>query len=184
MASGKARKAYKKWVTLPDYVRYSKSNQLLGIVLAGEQKRKTFFSAYIEFTEHFPEEPGKYIIPLNGLIKYGFYQAALNMIDKLEEAVKNDPVLNIYRAEIYYKLGDVQRAEESLNTLIEELPDFETGYISLLGLYLNESSYGKATELLDKIMLTFDTTKEDLHHLYVNHPDFINSIEYRNWMDR
>ena len=63
------------------------------------------------------------------------------------------------------------------------MPEYETGYINLLGLYLKEKEFEKVTELLDKIIFTFDTGKEDLFPFFDNHPDFINSDEYQNWLD-
>ncbi len=181
--SGKFEKAYKKWGKLPNYIRYSKSNQLLGINLATELDKEVFFGTYIEFMHRFPNEPGKYLVTLNGLVKHGYYQAALNNIDKLDETVQNDPMLDIIRANVYYELGNATDAEICLNRLIESMPEYENGYINLLGLYLEEKEFIKATQLLDKIIFTFDTSKEDLIPIFSNHPDFMNSTEYRNWLE-
>ncbi len=181
--AGKSAQAYKKWKKLPNYIRYSKSNQILGINLAKELDKKAYFETYIEFTQHFPDEPGKYFIPLDGLIKHGYYQAALINIDKLDEIVQADPLINVFRANIYCELDEVEKAETCLNQLIESRPEFETGYINLLRLYLEKKEFGKATELLDKMAFTFDASKEDLLPFVVNHTDFINSAEYKDWLD-
>ncbi len=182
-ASGKNLRAYKKWGKLPSHIRYSKSNQLLGMNLAKKLNKKIFFGTYIEFLQHFPNEPGKNFVPLDGLIKHEYYQAALKNIDILDETIQNDPLLNVLRANIYYEIGNKIKAETCLHQVIDSMPEYETGYLKLLGLYLNEKEFRKATELLDKMIFTFDANKEDLLPFIDNHPDFINSAEYKNWLD-
>ena len=182
--SGKTLKAYKKWEKLPSLIRYTKSNQLLGINLAKKINKKTYFGTYIEFLEHFPDEPGKFFVSLDGLIEHEYLQAALKNIDILDETIQNDPLLNVLRANIYYKSGNTKGAETCLHQVIESMPEYETGYISLLDIYLEENEFEKATELLDKIVLTFDTVKEDLLPFIENHPDFKDSAEYKSWIDR
>ena len=181
--SGKNMKAFKKWEKLPATIRYSKTNQLLGINLAKQLSKKIYFGTYVEYLKHFPDEPGKYFVPLDGLIKHGYYKAALENIDRLDEIVQEDPLLNVLRANIYQEIGNVSVAENYLCQVIDLMPEYETGYINLLGLYLKEKEFAKVTELLDKIIFTFDTGKEDLIPFFDNHPDFINSAEYQNWID-
>ena len=183
ISEGKHLKAFKKLYKLPDNERYLRSYQLMGISLAQELNKKQFFSTYIEFLQHFPEEPGKYMVPLNGLIQHGYYQAALVSIDKLDEMIQHDPLLYFLRATIYYEMGDLKHTEVSLNQLIESVPDFEKGYLSLLGMYLDHKQFGKATDLLDRMILTFNTFKENLSPFLTHYQDFINSAEYRNWME-
>ena len=182
-SSGKNLKAFKKWEKLPATIRYSKTNQLLGINLAKQLNKNIYFGTYAEFLKHFPDEPGKYFVPLDGLIKHGYYKAALENIDKLDEIVQEDPLLNVLRANIYLELGNVNIAEDYLCQVIDSMPEFESGYISLLDIYLREKEFAKVTELLDKIILTFEAGKEDLMPFFDNHPDFINSAEYQNWIE-
>ena len=182
-AIGNSRKAYKQWLNLPENIRFSKTNQLMGIHLASKLDRETYFGAYIEFMNHFPDEPGKYFIALEGLIKQGYYHAALKAIEKLDEYIQTDPILNVIKADIYYESGDTQNAEEHLNKLIEEMPEYETGYLNLLGLYIEENEFMKATLLLDKIILTFNASKEDLQQIVTDYTDFLQSDEFKNWMN-
>jgi hypothetical protein len=179
---GKNSKAFRKLHKLPDDIRYLRSYQLLGISVAEKLNKKKYFGTYIEFLQQFPEEPGKYMVSLNGLIQHGYYQAALVSIDKLDELIQYDPLLNFLRAQIHYKIGNLKNAEDCLYQLIESVPDFEKGYFSLLSIYLDNGEFDKATYLLDKMILTFNTYKEYLSPFLTQYEDFINSDEYKNWM--
>jgi len=182
-SKGKYSKAFKKWQKQSESIRYSKSFQLMGIQIAQELNKKIYFETYIEYLHYFPEESGKYMLPLNGLIEHGYYQAALTSIDKLDEFIQHDPALDLLRANLYYETGNLVKAEESLYRLIESVPDFEKGYLSLLGLYLEKKEFRKATELLDRMALTFNTYKENLSPFLINYNDFLNSQEYKNWLE-
>jgi len=183
MNDGNYRKAYHKWVSLPENVRLSESYQLLGIQIAEHLSSKKYFKVYVEYQNYFPEEPGKYLIPLNGLLQHGYEQGAIPNIDKLEAYIQSDPFLYLVRAKIYASTGDLSNAKYNLCKLIEEMPQYENGYFSLLDLYLNEKDFSRAAELLSTLMMTFNTYKEDLLPLLQNHPEFLESAEYKTWLE-
>jgi len=183
MSAGKYRKAYKKWSSLPESIRHSEKYQLLGIRIAEKIDRKQYFRIYYEFSKYFPEEPGKYLIPLSGLVWQGYEQEALNNIDKLEDMIQGDPFLHLIRAQIYLKAGDPDGARHCLNTVIEAMPQCENGYISLLDLCLTRKNYDEATEVLGRLVAAFNAYKEDLLPLLQNHPEFLESAQYKKWLE-
>ncbi|MBN1950500.1 MAG: hypothetical protein JW801_04810 [Bacteroidales bacterium] len=183
-ASGKYRKAFHKWENLPEQVRREKSNLLLGIDLGSALDPNSFFTVYNLFSLYYPEEPGKYLIPLNGLISSGLYETALQNIDSLDLSVQHDPMLNFVRANIYYAAKRIDRAEDCLYKLIGEMPQFELAYFSLLDIYLQETNYLEATAVLNQMVRTFQYYKEDYTPLFTEYPDFVNSPEYRVWLEQ
>lgn len=181
---GKDNKAFRKWEQLSFNAKTEKSNLLTGLEIASKTDRDAFFEVYNLFTLYYPDEPGKYLIPLDGLIASGLYERALACIDSLDQVVMHDPILNFVRANIYYEAGKVENAENALGILIETMPDFELGYFSLLDIYLQEDNYARATLLLDQMVYVFQNYKEDYAPLFANYPDFVNSPEYQEWLQQ
>lgn len=178
----KIKKAFHIWEQLPDAAKKEKANLLLGIELSTHLNTNDFYNTYNLFSLHYPEEPGKYLIPLDGLIASGLYETALQNLDSLDKLVQTDPILDFVRANIYYEAHKPAKAKESLNKLIEAMPQFELAYFSLLDIYLKENDYQGATGLLSKMTLVFNNYKEDYTPLFADYPDFIESNEYRDWI--
>lgn len=181
-AAGKYKQAFKKWNNLSYDARIEKSNLLTGISIAAKVDKNSFFSVMNLFTLFYPEEPGKYLIPLDGLIAYGLHEKALNYIDSLEGYTSTDPMLDYIRANIYWDIDKTGKATECLAQLIDEMPEFEPGYITLLDLYLEEDEFSLATDLLNRMIATFQNYKEDYIPLFAKYPEFMSSPEYQNWM--
>jgi len=179
---GRYKKAYRKWSRLPEYAKVEKSLLLTAMDVATKLDAESFYEVYNLFSLHYPKEPGKYLIPLDGLIAFGLYERALESIDSLDMHVQQDPILNFARANIYYAAEEVEKAEERLSELIESMPDFQLGYFSLLDIYLRENMYTNATLLLNQMVSTFKNYKEDYLSLFADYPEFINSPEFQAWL--
>jgi tetratricopeptide (TPR) repeat protein len=183
-ADGKYKKAFRKWNKLSYDARIEKSNLLIGISIAAKVDRNSFFSVLNLFTLFYPEEPGKYLIPMDGMIAFGLHEKALDCIDSLEGYINTDPMLDFIRANIYWQSNKPGKAAECLAQLIEDMPEFEPGYISLLDLYLEKDQFSLATELLNRMIATFQNYKEDYIPLFAKYPEFTKSPEYQSWLQQ
>ena len=123
------------------------------------------------------------LVVLEGLFAQQEYQLTLTYIDQLDKAIHNDPYLDFFRASVYKAMNDHDRSVWYLNKFIQELPQEESGYLSLLELYLTRKQFTKAIELLDQITETFGIYKSDLLSIVQNYPGFVKSPEYSNWME-
>jgi hypothetical protein len=121
---------------------------------------------------------------LEGLYYQKDYHLTLWYIDQLDRAVGHDPYLNYFRASLFRSMDKPVRSEWYLNKFISDLPEKEEGYLSLLELYMESARYTDATNLLDNIIDLFGFYKEDLKPLFQNFPDFINSMEYTQWINK
>jgi tetratricopeptide (TPR) repeat protein len=183
-SKGKFSKAYKKWQTLPLSFMKDKLFLITGIQIASYLDDKTYLKAYNQFVSNFPNNSGKYLIPLDGLLIHKNYSMALACVDSLDNSLNNDPMLNYLRGNLLYEMGNYTEAAKKMSVLIESIPDFETGYYSLLGLYVKNKNYIEATQVLDKIVLTFNYYKDDFSPILKEYPDFINSEEYQVWLNQ
>jgi tetratricopeptide (TPR) repeat protein len=183
-SKGKINKAYKSWSEIPAVYRMSKSFQYVGLTIAPGLDKETYLSIYKEYLKNYPEEWGKYLIPLDGLVKEGYTELALQCIGKLEKTLKRDPLLDFFRAKIYYSNGNIEEATTFLGRVIDLIPDFEMGYVSLLNIYLTEKKFLEATILLNQMTLTFNTYKEDLYPYLSDFPEYLNSPVYKEWIEQ
>ena len=183
-SKGKYSKAYKKWQTLASNFMEDKLFLMTGIQIASYLDDKTYLKTYNEFVLNYPNNSGKYLIPLNGFLVHKNYAMAMACIDSLDKSLDNDPMLNYVRGNLLYEMGDYTEAAKKMSVLIESVPDFETAYYSLLSLYVKDKNYLEATHLLDKIVFTFNYYKDDFSPILKEYPEFINSKEYQAWLNQ
>jgi tetratricopeptide (TPR) repeat protein len=183
-SKGKYSKAYKKWQKLPSNFTEDKLFLMTGIQIASYLDDKTYLKTYNEFVLNYPNNTGKYLIPLNGFLVHKNYSMAMTCIDSLDKSLDNDPMLNYVRGNLLYEMGNYTEAAKKMSVLIESIPDFETAYYSLLSLYVKDKNYLEATHLLDKIVFTFNYYKDDFSPILKEYPEFINSKEYQAWLNQ
>ena len=180
---GKYKKAMKKWYKIPEYLRNEKTYLAEGLKVAKFLDKETFEEVYSQYNTNFPEEGGKYLIALEALSYQERSKEALECLEKLDASLHVDPILNLIRANLNYQLDNKSLAIENLKDLIKTNPEYEIGYISLLGIYLEEKKYVDATSILDQILYTFNSYKEDLEPILGEYPDFLDSTEYTSWFE-
>jgi tetratricopeptide (TPR) repeat protein len=183
-SKGKYSKAFKKWQKIPSAFQQDKLFLITGIHIAAHLDEKTYQKIYNLYMLQFPDNSGKYLIPLNGFLLHKNYRMALACIDSLDKKINNDPMLDYLRASLFYDMGNHAEAAKKMTVLINSIPDFETGYYSLLGLYVRDKNYLEATQVLDKIVLAFNYYKNDFASILKEYPDFINSKEYQSWLNQ
>jgi hypothetical protein len=183
VSAGKFKKAMKQWYKIPAYLRNEKPYLAEGLKVAKFLDEETFQEVFTQYTTYFPEEGGKYLIALEALSYQERSKEALECLEKLDAFLHIDPTLNLIRANLNYELDNKSMAVENLKELIKTNPEYEIGYISLLGIYLEEKKYVDATSILDQIVYTFNSYKEDLEPILGEFPDFLDSTEYISWFE-
>jgi len=182
LLKGKYKAVHRKITNLPDEMRKESLFLTMDMQITSRLDRKTFAETYCYYTDYFPETPGKYLIPLDGLMTHNEYRHALSCLDSLYKYIKTDPLLELLRANTLYLLHDYEEAIKKLSYLIQTDPKFESGYFSLLTIYIEREKYLEATHLLDNMIMTFDYYKEDLQPILAEYPAFLKSAEYKSWM--
>jgi tetratricopeptide (TPR) repeat protein len=184
VSRGKNRKAFNYWLNLPTEIRCTKTFLIAGIQLASGMDKEKFELAYTDFQKFFPDNQSKFLIPIEGFIASGNYPKALSCIDSLDARLDTDPMLNYLRAKFLYEMGNKIESANRLNMLIQSIPDFENGYLSLLQLYINDKAYLKATEILDKMVSNLNYYKSSMNSYLSNYPEFYQSNEFQIWFNQ
>ncbi len=119
---------------------------------------------------------------IDGLYKKQQFKLSFKYIDKLDTAVGGDPYLDLFRASTYKAMDNIEQSAWCFEELIDNFPNDQSGYISLLELYLENKQFLNATNLLNKITTQFGIYKTDLLSILEEYPSFTNSKEYANWI--
>ncbi len=184
MAEGKFKKAKKKWDKIPAHIQQEKAFQLINIQITSMIDNNAYLEAIGTYEKLFPDDASLYLISIDGFVLRNEYTKAIESINKLDNLIGNDPLLNLLRGNMYFEIGDTETANAVLTELVNSMPDFELGYYSLLGLYMSGKKYADATHLMDKMVLDLNYYKEDFNTILSEYPNFLNSDEYLTWYNQ
>lgn len=177
----KFSQAFKKYCKIPEKYKNDKQLLLLAIKAAsytGETETEILLNRYFNV---FNSDKRIYLLPIDGLFSIGVYQKPLVYLNELDKEVGGDPFLNFYRAKIQDEAGNTDLAEAYYTKLNNSLPDLQTGYFSLLELYIQNKNYIAAIGMLDKIESSFGYYKKDLETMLQDYSSFRNSNEFAQW---
>lgn len=80
------------------------------------------------------------------------YESSIGILERLHQIAGNHPRIPLVMAEVYYQLGNKDKAEQLLKNLVQSLPQFTEGWIRLALFYHNNNQPDKALETLESIM--------------------------------
>lgn len=109
------------------------------------------------------------------------YEAALKCYDEFDRLLPVDPLNNLYRAQLLTDLKKFDQAYACANKLINDYPNWQRSYITLMVVSLFDKNY-KTT--LKQLQLLRDKFQVDLaEHVDTNddYKDFLKSPEYAVW---
>lgn len=106
--------------------------------------------------------------------------AALDSIDRIDAAVGGDPYLQVMRADVHYRAGELEAAERAAKAAIDADPDLQDAYWQLTTISLDLHNFAMTANMLTRIGQRFDIEFQDLRDL-PEYNEFVRSPEYRAW---
>ncbi len=180
---GKFKKAYRKFRRIPDKFKKEKICQIMNIQISFHLSDKKYMKAIDEYMSLYPDDPSFYLVSVDGYILHERYDEAIQSIDSLDRQLGSDPFLDYLRGNLYYEMDDYEKAGRAYKNLIKFMPDFELGYLSLLGVLMEEYEYDDAITVMDMMTYNFNMYKEDFKMFLGNYPQFLESEEFTSWMN-
>ncbi|MBN1118897.1 MAG: hypothetical protein JXA77_16930 [Bacteroidales bacterium] len=123
-----------------------------------------------------------YLLPIEGSFTTSAYASTMKYMSLLETEITNDPFLNFYKGSVMKESGSYNRAEWCFNELIDKMPEMQTGYFSLLKLYIENNQFDSAVNQLSAIEQIFGYYKESLSRYLNNYNSFLESQEFTAWL--
>jgi tetratricopeptide (TPR) repeat protein len=182
MMQGLYEEAYSIIDGLPDRLRNDKSAQVLKLTIAVQMSDEVYLRTLKEFEAKYPGDPSLSLILIEGFLMKEEYGKALLSINKLDSSVK-DPYLDAYRANIYYLMEDVEKAEAYMLKAVSNVKDADVAvYVALAAIYLEQSKYEDTIGVLRKLETGFKLKKEEVADLFADYEAFTSSPEFEKWL--
>lgn len=176
----KQTKAMKKIETLPTILREDKMIQIMRVNVAFNVDSLTYEKAVADFKALYPNDPVIELMALDFSFLKGNYKRSLEAIDNLNDKVGGDPYLKVMKADIYQDLKQYDTAEELLNVAIEDEPESEESYWSLILLLLDQDKYEQTVAIFDTMHRKFEVNPADFL-IKKQYTKFWESDFYKKW---
>ncbi len=178
--AGDGKGAAELYNRLPEKVRKEKSVMLANVMASAKIDDATYGRALDEFRAAFPRDAGVDLMSIDAFILKERYGDALAAIDRLDASVGGDPYLDVLRANIHIKKGDLARAREAGLRAAQREPTLAAAYWSLVSISLAQKDYAETVRLLTQIR-ALGVQLADLSTI-PEYAGFVDSIEYRKWL--
>lgn len=175
-------KALDKINSLPQILQKDKMILIMRVNVAFNADSLLYEQAVADFKKYHPKDPVIELMALDFSFLKGNYTRSLVAIDHLNEKVGNDPYLNVMKADIYQDLKQWDTAEKLLHLAIEEEPDNEEAYWSLVLLYLDQEKYPETVEIFGTMYEKFQLNPAETL-IKDQYQEFWSSDAYKQWAE-
>lgn len=80
------------------------------------------------------------------------YESSINILERLHKLAENHPRIPLVLAEVYYQMGNLEKAEQLLQGLVKRAPKFTEGWLRLALFYHNSNRMADAIATLKTIL--------------------------------
>jgi len=151
-------------------VRRTKLVQVINIDASKNISNEAYTAALEEFANLFPNEPNTYLMMLDAYYLNKDFDKALFAVNKLDSLVKGDPVLNLFRGNIYKDLGDTAKSLTSFEKCFAYDPYIKNNMQQLAATYAEANEMDKAKAVIEKYKQNPRFQDEDIAILYQLYP--------------
>jgi hypothetical protein len=151
----------------------------LRAVQSGDEKE---YAAVLEdFRNLYPKDPCLDLLLIDYHTMKKDFPQALESIDRLDKAVGGDPHLNVVRAGISEKSGDLAAAARFAGLAMEQEPTLLTAYFTAIGISLKAAKYDETLAGLKALDQKFKMQFNDMKTV-LEYAGFVKSPQYPQWL--
>lgn len=170
----KNKKDYSGQIELIDKLtprlRKTKVVQLINIEAARHMNTESYKDALEEYANLYPNEPNTYMMMLDVFYLTKEYDKGLYAVNKLDSLVKGDPVLNLFRGNVYKGMGDKAKCRECYEKCFAYDPYIKNNMQQLAATYAEANEMDKAKAVIEKYKQNPRFQDEDIAILYQLYP--------------
>ncbi len=156
--------------TLDSKVQKNKSLQLLFIDASKHISDDDYKHALEGFAALYPNDPNTYLLMLDVYYLNKEFDKAMFAINKLDSIVKGDPLLDLYRGNIYKEMGQAAESRASYEKCFAYDPYIKNNMQQLAASYADSSQYDKAKAVITKYKQNPKFKDDDITPLYTLYP--------------
>jgi tetratricopeptide (TPR) repeat protein len=178
--SGDAAGAEALYRRLPIEIQRQK-NVMLAHVFASSKlgNDEKYLKAMDEMRRLFPQDGAIDLMSIDAYLLRGKWDDALGAINRLDESV-GDPYLDVFRANINLRRGDVEKARRFAVQAAEREPLLEPAWWAQVNISLADRNHAETVRLLTHLRDVLQVKLADLTTL-PDYAAFVDSPEYAAW---
>lgn len=170
LGKGKYEEAKAIIDALPLNLRSLKAIQIYNIQICSQISDSLNADAIDKFERDFPGDPSLDLVLIDGFFLKKKYDEALACVNRLDKQINADPFLDYYRGLIYNLMGKKTQAQQSLEKLYKNMPDFSQGALELSTYYMDKNDYEKAADIINKVKQNRDYRQASVENLKLLYP--------------
>lgn len=170
--------------TIPEKYRKQKLFRLTEIQVMATQEEALYIKSMEDFQRDFPDDPCLSLVMIDHYFLKKDFNHVLKELDNIQKIYGKDYILDYYRANCYFSMGDYKKAAVLFKKVAEAVPDFADTWESLLTTCLEMKDHSRAVLIADKLIADFGFVKADIQVFASGYPDFVDSKEYRTWSSK
>lgn len=137
--------------------------------------------AALLFEEEYSDDPTLHLILYSSALARQDYEAAIESLQRLDEALQGDPYLQLERAEVYSLAGRYAEARAAAQRLVDDPAWAEPAHWTLVGISLTAKDFAETRRLLLAIESNWGLEISDLEEFEL-YPEFAASSEHERWI--
>ncbi len=181
LQSGRHQAALDIYRRLPSSLKRDKNVLLMRLRAAAGISHSEYEAAIKAFRSYHRDDPCVDIISIDGYILSEKYDEARASVDRLDKAVGGDPYLNVFRANISLREGELETARELATKVIDADEALVGAYWTLVSVSLREKDFDETNRLLNAIDEKFQVEFFDLKQL-PDYAEYVKSPQYQQWL--
>ena len=178
--TGQYQQALDAYESLPPSVKKEKVFLLMRVQAAMHVNDDVYMAAIDDFRKNYPDDACIDLLSFDGHLIKKQYDQALGCIERLDRSVGGDLHLSVMRAGVYVKQGRYPEARKATQAVIDQLPDFEDSYWTMLDVSVHEKKFDEALKLLRHLEQEFDAVFADMTQI-PDYAEFVKSPQFLEW---
>ncbi len=150
--------------------RHNKTLQLVYIDACKHIGNDEYKKALEDYEALYPNEPNAYLLMLDVYYLNAEYDKALMAVNKLDTLVKGDPVLNLFRGNIYKQMFKAAESKASFEKCFAYDPYIKNNMQQLAASYADDKEYDKAKAVIARYKQNPQFMEQDIEPIYTLYP--------------
>jgi len=173
----------KTYQSLPVSMQQDKSILIIRLSAAAQVNEEEYMRAIADFRRHFPSDPALDLMLIDWFVLKRDFAKARERIDRLDQAVGGDPLLNVIRANTFLEENRYDEATRYARK-VAEIDDLkEQATWVLVAVSLAQGHFAETSRLLDALVRDCGVEIGDLTTI-PEYAEYVKSAEYKDWLSR
>ena len=175
------KEAFEKLNDLSGTFKQKKKYPILQLEILSVTSKKEHTILLNNLLNSTKNNPGIYLLSIELFFINRKYNEFISSINKLDEIVNGDPLLNLYRANAYYKMEDYSNALKYFKLVESDFGELSYGYVGTLLCLTETEKYKEAIHMIYILISRFRLSLEQIEGIIKEKKEFMTSEVYTNW---